>query len=130
MTTYREWFTERLQNHPQLNAAMVGGFHSARGLVETPPRPFLAMVFSTETDELTDVATRQICRFWIHDDLESFTTIDQALEYLREALATPESEQDMLHCRFSENSQDFFDPGHGTVTRYGTYYATKVREGV
>jgi len=130
MATMRQWVYSRLAADSALLLIHEGRIFSARGLISTPPFPFLAIDFSTSTDELTDVAWRQIFRVWVHDEPGSYDLIDQTMQDIRRVLVTGESEVDMLACRFSEESPDLRDDGHNSVTRYVRFFATRIREGV
>jgi len=127
---FRPWIYARVTTHPGLIAFHGGRVFSSRGLHTTPQRPFLTIDFSTSTDLLKDVAYRQIFRIWVHDDPGNFDGIDQALEDLKDALVTGESDADVLNCSFSEDSEDLYDPGHNTVKRFGRYLIIKTREEV
>lgn len=132
----RKWVWEAVKGVPDLTVpeARIMSSGAAGEMGDAPDKPFIIIRFGTEQPVLGMPASANTIEVpfdvWVHDSPGSMVTnIDQNLALLRYVLPTLAPAQSasgvrILDLRWESDSNDLYDDGYKTNTRYGSYRVT------
>lgn len=87
-------------------------------LNSVPDSPYIVYKIMPEIPENIGAARRTQLQVWVHDDSGSYLQIDDLLEEIKRAFMTHPNEGDFLQARWLDDSEDLFDEGTNTISRY------------
>lgn len=120
----RSWFYSLVSNDAVLTdllgAPPTTRVFPANTLNTTPNTPYAAYKLVVETPRIGSAKNAQL-QVWVHDKPGDYGQIDTILARIKEVLTSQGHFDDFLEARWLDHSEDLFDEGTGTITRFSRY---------
>lgn len=116
----RQWLYDVLRGDAELAGLVGTRIHQANTLDRTPATPFLIFKLSTETPRAVP-ARNTLSQVWAHDTPGSYVRVDQILDRVKAVLEGQGNSGDFFKAEWLDDSEDLFDDGNNTVTRFSRY---------
>lgn len=116
----RSWFYSLVTGDAELTALVGTRVYPVNSLETTPQVPFLVYRLSVETPRIA-LARNAPLQVWVHDDAGDYARIDNILNRVKEVLTSQSHTDNFLEARWLDNSEDLYDDGTKTITRYARF---------